>query len=80
MRMEGGAREETQVRRREAMIASQHVARNYSVVFSLSLSPSFSHFPSHSHLPVLHAYELKVNGKFGGDWLNKDTHIHDTYT
>lgn len=38
MRMEGGAREETQVRRREAMIASQHVASNYNVVFRLSLS------------------------------------------
>lgn len=65
MRMEGGAREETQVRRREAMIASQHVAGNYNVVFPHSLSPSFSHSLSHSHLPVLHAYVLKVNGKLG---------------
>lgn len=65
MRMEGGAREETQVRRREAMIASQHVAGNYNVVSPHSLSPSFSHSLSHSHLPVLHAYVLKVNGKLG---------------
>lgn len=61
MRTEGGAREETQVRRRETMIASQHAASNYNVVFLHSLSPSLSH----SHLPVLHAYVLKVNGKLG---------------
>lgn len=63
--MEGGAKEDTQVRRREAMIASQHVAGNYNVVFPRSPSPSFSLSLSHSHLPVLHACVLKVKGKLG---------------
>lgn len=63
MRMEGGTREETEVRRGETMIASQHVAGNYNVVFPHSLSSSLSHSLSHSHLPVLHVYVLKVNGK-----------------
>lgn len=65
MRMEGGAREVTQVRRREAMIASQHAAGNYNVVLPHLLSPHFSRSLSHSHLLVLHAYVLNVNGKLG---------------
>lgn len=65
MRMVGGAREETQVRRRVAMIASQHVVGNYNVVFFPSHSQSFS-LP----LPAIHTFlsykpaVLKVNGKF----------------
>lgn len=51
MRMVGRAREETQVRRRVAMIASQHVVGNYNVVFFLSHSQSFS-LP----LPAIHTF------------------------
>lgn len=60
MRMEGGARRVTQVRRREAMIASQHAAGNYNAIFPHSLSPYISYSLSHSHLHVLQAYVVNV--------------------
>ena len=50
---------------REAMIASQHAARNYNVVFPHSLPPTFCQSINHSHLYVLHAEVLKVNGELG---------------
>lgn len=56
MTMEGG-------RKREPMIANQHVAGNYNVVFPHSLALSLHLSLSHSHLPVLHAYVLKVNAE-----------------
>lgn len=49
MRMEGGARRVTQVRRREAMIASQHAAGNYNAIFPHSLSLHTSLTPSAIH-------------------------------
>jgi len=62
--MEGGAREERQVKSREAMIANQHVAGNYNVVFLLSCS-IFS-LP----LPAIHtflSYKL-VCSRLMGSW------------